>query len=70
MITFEKQNNIEVAAIDIKSALDSFECLQCVFIMNSKTCKNTLCRDFERTDKRNVFFLSVYDKRILNYKNK
>lgn len=70
MITFEKQNNIEVAAIDVARLKHNKECLTCVFIINSKNCIRAKCNPLEREDKRNVFFLSVYDKKILDYKAK
>ena len=70
MITFEKQNNIEVAAIDTHHSDVFPECLDCMFKINSPECNTSICNDNERIDNREVFFLSVYDKRILNYKIK
>ena len=68
MITFEKQNNIEVAAIDVPDFL--LECKQCIFERASIECRKAKCYSCEREDGRDVFFLSVYDKRILDYKAK
>lgn len=65
MITFEKQNNIEVAAIDYNIPQG---CLHCIFAINSIECENAECKPMDRSDNRNVFFLSVYDKNILKYK--
>lgn len=70
MITFEKQNNIEVAAIDTFHSDVFPECLDCIFSIDGFECHVAVCNSEHREDKREVFFLSVYDKRILNYKNK
>ena len=67
MITFEKQNNIEVAAIDYDMPQG---CQHCLFSINSIECENAECKPIDRSDDRNVFFLSVYDKRIFDYKLK
>ena len=65
MITFEKQNNIQVATIDYDTPQG---CQHCIFPINSIECENAECKQIDRSDSRSVFFLSVYDKRILNFK--
>ena len=67
MITFENQNNIEVAAIDSSQCEIFPECVICVLL---GSCKHDICTAENRADKREVFFLAAYDKRILNYKTK
>jgi hypothetical protein len=70
MITFEKQNNIEVAAIDANNLIDLESCSFCIFKIHSDECHNAECTPMKREDNRNVFFLSINDKRILDYKIK